>query len=578
MLVLPVSPGRVLLPAIGYIRVSMLREEQISPAIQRAAIEGCAARLGYRIVAWIEDLDVSGRTFQRKIMGAISAVELGDVKAIFVWKYSRFGRNRAGNQLNLVRVESAGGQLISATEEVDASTAVGKLTRGMLMEIAAFESDRAGEQWAEAFQNRLLRGLPPLGGEYFGYVRRGRQRHPLYADRTIANPADGQERYEPDWQSGVPDLLEELFLSFLSGRGYYPLTESLHKRGILTLIGGRWKDSALRRTMNSGFAAGFIGVHDIECMCGRPSRCFKRTYFPGAHEAVIDHETWSAYLDFTAAKAALPRRSRQAVYPLSGLIKCGYCQGGMHVSRPNARQGYICGWRARREDVPCGTRFAYVDVVEAVVLDIIGEWGPEIEAAAQQAAIAGPRKPKGQREQEVERLQRERERVDRDLDRQTDLVSRGVLPEDAYIRSRDRLIEERDTIDAALAELIDPPSAVNPADYVDVMVGLEREWPTLTVEEKNATLMAFVSKVELFRKDQRTAWVVLHSKWGETRQKMLPTRGDATHCKNGHPYDDDESYEGSVKGRHCRQCKREKAAARSRNKKRVPAEALTIFE
>lgn len=177
--------------------MSMMLEEKISPAIQRDSIESYAARRGYYIPpgmwpegGWIEDLDVSGRTFQRKIMDAIAHVEKEAVKAILVWKYSRFGRNRTGNQLNLARVEAAGGELISSTEEVDARTAVGKLTRGVLMEIAAFESDRAGESWADAYQNRVARGLPPYGRTYFGYTRRGRMPHPLSPTHTLRDPSD----------------------------------------------------------------------------------------------------------------------------------------------------------------------------------------------------------------------------------------------------------------------------------------------------------------------------------------------------------------------------------------------------
>jgi hypothetical protein len=35
-------------------------------------------------------------------------------------------------------LETAGGELVSATEEADATTGVGKSTRGILMELAAF--------------------------------------------------------------------------------------------------------------------------------------------------------------------------------------------------------------------------------------------------------------------------------------------------------------------------------------------------------------------------------------------------------------------------------------------------------
>jgi hypothetical protein len=62
----------------------MMLEEKISPAIQRDAIEALAARRGFHIPpgiwpngGWIEDLDVSGRSFQRTIMEAIGQGGVG---------------------------------------------------------------------------------------------------------------------------------------------------------------------------------------------------------------------------------------------------------------------------------------------------------------------------------------------------------------------------------------------------------------------------------------------------------------------------------------------------------------------
>ncbi|MGP3965700.1 recombinase family protein [Nonomuraea sp. 3N208] len=366
---------RELQPAVGYIRVSMLREEQISPAIQRDAIERAAARLGYYIARWIEDLDVSGRTFQRKIMDAIADVEKGAATAILVWKYSRFGRNRTGNQLNLARVESAAGQLISATEEVDARTAVGKLTRGMLMELAAFESDRAGEQWAEAFQNRLARGLPPLGGDYFGYVRRGRQPHPLYHDRTIANPADGPERYEPDVENGTAEILAECYQRWLEIRSHYKLAQWLNRRGIRTAGGAEWGESELAWMLDRGFGAGFISVHDPSCRCGKAPSCRKRVLHPGAHQPVISRETWDAYMAARKEGAQDRRRQRRnAPHIFSGFIICGHCRGGMHATSRKHMPGFICGARirqgARTTGVQCNTVWVQRSLVTDAVLEV----------------------------------------------------------------------------------------------------------------------------------------------------------------------------------------------------------------
>jgi DNA invertase Pin-like site-specific DNA recombinase len=160
-----------LIPAIGYIRVSTWFEEKISDELQKAAIEDAARRRGRTIVKWIPDLDATGRNFKRRIMEAISAVETGSFEGaneIWVWKYSRFGRNRHGVAINLARVEQAGGHLISATEEIDATTATGRFTRGMLFELAAFESDRIGEQWRETTNTGERTASPPPEGRASG--------------------------------------------------------------------------------------------------------------------------------------------------------------------------------------------------------------------------------------------------------------------------------------------------------------------------------------------------------------------------------------------------------------------------
>lgn len=302
-----------MIPAIGYIRVSMMLEEKISPDIQRAAIKELARRRGFAIVKWVEDLDVSGRTFQRKIMDAIGDVEAGKAKAILVWKYSRFGRNRTGNQLNLARLEKAGGQLVSATEEVDASTAVGKLTRGVLPELAAFESDRTGEQWAEAFQNRLARGLPPLGQEQFGYIRRGRTRHPLHHDRTLPAPEDGKERYEPDHASGTASLLAEAYHRWIEERNFCKLADWLNDRGARTTTGAKWRPGELARVMDRGFAAGLIAVHHSDCRCGKPRTCRNKEFHQGAHEPLISKEVWETYRRYRKITSAIPPRARHAI-------------------------------------------------------------------------------------------------------------------------------------------------------------------------------------------------------------------------------------------------------------------------
>ena len=113
---------------------------------------------------WIEELDVSGRGFGRKgVQRAIGMIRDGAVRRVYVWKYSRFGRNATLVGVHVGEMEAAGGQLVSATEEIDARSAAGKFARGMLWRVDEFVSDNIGEQWKEAHARRRRNGLPHNG-------------------------------------------------------------------------------------------------------------------------------------------------------------------------------------------------------------------------------------------------------------------------------------------------------------------------------------------------------------------------------------------------------------------------------
>jgi site-specific DNA recombinase len=137
--------------AVAYVRVDMEHEDGISPDLQiRAIREYCAPR-GITITHVIEDLDLSGRFWKtRRIDEAISLIEAGQTDALVVWRWSRVSRDRYDWAFAVARVETAGGQLISATEDFDTTRSVGRLIRGILAEFAAFESDRIGDLWRDS--------------------------------------------------------------------------------------------------------------------------------------------------------------------------------------------------------------------------------------------------------------------------------------------------------------------------------------------------------------------------------------------------------------------------------------------
>jgi DNA invertase Pin-like site-specific DNA recombinase len=299
------------LRALAIIRVSKEREAMIAPEIQLAAIEQHCRQRGYHLAGRLEGIDESGSSKQspwwRKLDEAIRQVETGDIDVIVGWKFSRTARNRLRWAVAVDRVEAAGGLIESATEPLDVSTSAGRLARGMLAEYAAFEAERTGEVWKEVHARRTARGLPASGKPRFGYRQ-----------------VDGLHR--PDPVTGP--ILADLYRRYIAGEGFPTLVAWLNRNGVTTVgyghAPGPWYYQTLRRNLDAGFGAGLIRVHG--------------QHLRGAHEPLIDEDTWQAYRAARAARRSL-KRIEGSPWPLSGLVWCG-CGAKMHLD--SRRQALRC--------------------------------------------------------------------------------------------------------------------------------------------------------------------------------------------------------------------------------------------
>jgi DNA invertase Pin-like site-specific DNA recombinase len=504
-----------LTPAIGYIRVSMAREEMISPELQRASILQWAKASGHRIIDWVEDLDKTGRNFKRKIMGVIERVERGEVRVIAVWKYSRFGRSRTGVPANLARVEKVGGQLISATEPVDARTATGRLQRGMIMEFNAFESDRAGEQWRETHQWRRSQGLPSAGRGRFGYIWHPRKRYE--PDGTIVMQ---EEKYLPD--PALVPVVKELYRRYVAGDPYRSLTLWLNSEGHRTVRGALWTTKSLRRYLDSGFAAGYLRFHLDTCTEEAfPHDCnaYELVRHPTLHHPVIiTDELWEQYQErreFT--KGAAPR-ARTAAHPFTSLIKCGLCSGAARRNTSREKARYTCMGRSEKGPAACkGTSLPELDI-EALVRARLEEVAGELDAEAEKAGLSIPSQrgtdPSQRRLEELNELLAKSERsivrhmrayAVADDDDPDGMLERAYLDTLKELRGeKQQLSAERDQLKRRVES--GDPGAVRGA-AVPVVVGLLEEWDTLEPARLNALLRRVVARVDLLGDKQAKVWM-----------------------------------------------------------------------
>jgi DNA invertase Pin-like site-specific DNA recombinase len=157
---------------LGYVRVSRMKEDGISPDLQRAAIEAYAIAHGHDII-WLDpDLDESGKSLDRpSIQDALARLARGEADGIVAAKLDRLTRSVGdlGKLLALAKEEDW--NLVAIDLGVDLTTPNGKLVAQLLGSIAEWELDRRREGWREARTSARERGVYLSSRTPAGYTR-----------------------------------------------------------------------------------------------------------------------------------------------------------------------------------------------------------------------------------------------------------------------------------------------------------------------------------------------------------------------------------------------------------------------
>jgi site-specific DNA recombinase len=151
---------------LDVVRLSRDTDESTGSERQHEANHYMARARGDRIVASVEDLDVSGSVgpFERPNLGPwlTEPAKVAQWDGIIVAKIDRLTRSLY-DFADLVRWCNAHSKtLISVTESIDLSSAHGKMIANILVAFADFERERTGERRREAAER--LRQLGRWGG------------------------------------------------------------------------------------------------------------------------------------------------------------------------------------------------------------------------------------------------------------------------------------------------------------------------------------------------------------------------------------------------------------------------------
>ncbi|MBS6396712.1 MAG: recombinase family protein [Clostridiales bacterium] len=260
-------------------------------------------------------------------------------------------------------------------------------------------------------------------------------------------------------QAAIVRMIFEWYGRGLRGEkaGYSKIAQELNRLGIPAPSGGSWTQYSVQNILRNPVYAGYIKTGyrkevkqlvDGKLIRSRPLNHDCRLY-PGKHEAVISQEIWETVSKrFRRRTADSSTRSRPARNPLSGLVYCSCCHHVMQ-RRPyqsGAPASLICTTKG------CPTVSSFLHLVEQRILDALEVWLASCE-------LPDPEKLPNNTERisllksGITACRSELEETLAQIERQYDLLERGVYTEEMFFERNARMRKKKDELTARLEAL-----------------------------------------------------------------------------------------------------------------------------
>jgi site-specific DNA recombinase len=454
-----------------YVRVSAVMgrsgDEFHSPDVQLDAMRHAIRYAKMREVDVVQDLDESGRTFDRQGIDRIKKMaEAGALDAVAVYRVNRLGRNVLESLQFLTWLADRGVTILSASEHIDTSTPAGRMMLTNMLAVAEMQSDEIGENWSAALARRAQKGYARRA---VGYRKESGAK--IMTPDPVMGPA--VTRVFIDYADGVP--IGKIADAWAQARGRPVFIANLKQM--------------LRRPVYLGVVA----------MNGE--------LFPGLHKPLVDESTWRKVQERLARDAKAPPRFLELTWALAGLASCP--NGHVLQKMPFRR-------RVTDEVVPrlacsrgpsrgvtktcVGVGFPNMAEVEAEVLNQVEEYIRLLrtDPAAARAVEREQHLAAGAVEGVRQRLDENR----RALARLARAWAEGSGEVDGLREAQKELREEAELLRRQLLEIESQPAPRTAAEVSSLAEKLLALWPDMSPSERNQALRTVVKRV-LVRKATR---------------------------------------------------------------------------
>ena len=212
--------------AIGYIRVSTEQQanEGVSLEAQKAKIAAWCVTNGYELVNVFVDAGISGKSMDKRpgLQDAMKSLKKG--MALVSYSLSRLARSTKDALSIGETVAKRKADMVSLSEQIDTTTAAGKMMFQMLAVLAEFERNLVAERTTNALQhkkatNQKYTNITPYGFE-------------AIEGRLVQVQAEAA-------------IVAEIQAARASGNTLQSIADTLNGRGIPTKTGKTWAPATI---------------------------------------------------------------------------------------------------------------------------------------------------------------------------------------------------------------------------------------------------------------------------------------------------------------------------------------------
>jgi site-specific DNA recombinase len=464
----------------AYIRVSKERDDMISPEIQRDEITAYCNKKGWEVSEWFQDLDLSGRSWDRKkrrgLDDLMARALAGECDAVVFYRIDRLSREEEDFHAVLAALQRAGVVCDSPGNPNDGSPEA-SLIWSISAALAKYESVRLGARIRDAHRKLARMGRWSGGPVPWGWKR--------------VRDENGVRLV------GVPELTEiRLWMheKYQQGWALRRIARALNEKGVPTRSGGSWFEKTVLVILTTPLQVG-ARVADGELVFG------------GNVEPLIPYEVFRKTTLAVEARKGGPQRGREPRVPLTGRhVRCGTCGGPMYCRYAHSVNDlyYQCYHRSHglcERGVAVKASWL-VPEVERKLLARVGE----TRARERSLRIVDP----------VEPLANEVQRIEATLGQLTSLFVDGELLEGEYREARKLQLKHLTDVQKRLDNAVRRVEVIVRADYVEtVLAGLSdigpEGWAALSVPAKRDIFDVVLDRVIVYPKDQpRNRWAPPH--------------------------------------------------------------------